>query len=175
MGLGALQWAWISKFYGVLTMPTYAKETTVSAAGSRAEIEHTLERFGASAFLYGWEGAGALIGFEISGRRYRISMQMPDRNDPRFTRTPSKKQLRSQDAAQTAWEQETRAYWRAMAVLIKGVLAAAEIGIVSVETALQSYVVLPNGLTAGEWLAPQIADAYRSGSMPAMLPMGEVK
>jgi len=33
------------------------------------------------------------------------------------------------------------------------------------------FTVLPNGQTAGQWIAPQIAQAYRSGNMPALLPI----
>lgn len=36
-------------------MTGYAAGTTVAPAKSRAEIEHTLERWGATGFAYGWE------------------------------------------------------------------------------------------------------------------------
>lgn len=32
-------------------------------------------------------------------------------------------------------------------------------------------IVLPSGQSAGEWMRPQIAEAYRVGTMPALLPM----
>jgi len=50
---------------------------------------------------------------------------------------------------------------------------AAEAGITTLEIALQPYILLPNGRTAGEWLAPQIEAAYQSGRMPALLLPGE--
>lgn len=156
-------------------MPTYAKNTEVSSSTSRAEIDRTLQRFGASAFMYGWEGRKAVIGFEIGGRRYRMVMTMPDREDDRFLRTPSRGYIRSPEEAEKAWEQECREYWRALAVLIKGILAAAEVGIITVEVALQPFAVLPNGQTVGEWMAPQIEQAYQSGRMPPMLMLGDGK
>ncbi|MHB0922591.1 MAG: hypothetical protein ACYC3H_01325 [Bellilinea sp.] len=153
-------------------MPTYAKSTTVSASDSRGEIERTLQRYGAGAFMYGWEGSRAVIGFEVRGLRYRMILPLPDRNSREFTHTAARGMVRSLKDADVVWEQATRQRWRAMALWIKAVLEAAEAGITTLEIALQPYVVLPNGLTAGEWLAPQIQSAYESGHMPPMLPAG---
>jgi hypothetical protein len=33
------------------------------------------------------------------------------------------------------------------------------------------FTVLPNGQTAGQWLAPQIEKVYLTGYMPALLPL----
>lgn len=30
--------------------------------------------------------------------------------------------------------------------------------------------MLPNGTTVGQWIAPQVAEAYESGTMPALMP-----
>ena len=54
---------------------------------------------------------------------------------------------------------------------IKAVLEAAASGIITIEDALLPFTVLPNGQTAGQWLAPQIENAYLTGSMPALLPL----
>jgi hypothetical protein len=37
----------------------FAEKTTVSSDKSRAEIERTLSRYGASSFMYGWNQAHA--------------------------------------------------------------------------------------------------------------------
>ena len=47
------------------------------------------------------------------------------------------------------------------------VVAACLHSLLGVEVA---YTVLPNGETAGEWMAPQVARAYATGAMPSMLP-----
>ncbi len=154
-------------------MPIYAKNTEVSAGNSRNEIERTLQRYGAGAFMYGWEGSRAVIMFEIRGKRYRMALPLPDRNSQEFRLTPSRGNVRSQAAAETAWEQATRQRWRAMALWIKAVLEAAESGITTLEIALQPYVLLPNGRTVGEFMAPQIEAAYETGRMPPMLPAGD--
>lgn len=151
-------------------MPTYAKETQVPADRSRAEIERTLSRYGATAFAYGWQGTRAAIQFEIHNRRYRIALPLPDKSAPEFTRTPARGNRRSSDAAQAAWEQATRQRWRALALWVKAVLEASEAGIVTVEEALGPFVVLPDGSTVGEWLAPQLERIYETGQMPPMLP-----
>lgn len=151
-------------------MPTYAQNTQVPVERSKGEIERTLRRYGASAFMYGWDKNQAVIGFEVDGRRYRMRLPMPDRGD--FRLTESGRERTSQAAIESAWEQATRQRWRALALWIKAVLEASEAGIVSLEEALQPFTMLPNGQTAGEWLAPQIEAVYETGRMPALLPGG---
>ena len=74
-------------------------------------------------------------------------------------------------APHTAFEQARRQRWRALALWIKAVLEAAASGILTIEDALLPFTVLPNGQTAGQWLAPQIEKVYLTGSMPALLPL----
>lgn len=150
--------------------PTYAKDTEVPADRSRGEIERTLERYGASAFMYGWDAGRAVIGFEISGRRYRIALPLPDKDDRAFTYTPATHTRRAPQAARAAYEQAVRQRWRALALWIKAVLEASEAGITTIQEALQPFTVLPGGRTVADWMAPQIERAYQTGQMPAMLP-----
>lgn len=155
-------------------MPRYAADTTVPADRSRAEIEHTLTRYGATAFLYGRDAGKAMIAFDIEGRRYRMTLPMPLANAREFTHTPTGL-LRTANSRQAAYEQAARQRWRALALLIKAVLEAAESGITTIETALQPYVIIPgSNQTAGDWLAPQINAAYRTGRLPALLPVPPV-
>jgi hypothetical protein len=146
----------------------YAESTDVAPDRSRAEIERTLQRYGATAFMYGWQGDHAALGFDLAGRRYRIVLPLPPRAD--FEWTPARGTRRSAAASQAAWEQATRQRWRALALWVKATLEAAESGIVTVETALLPFVVLPSGVTVGEWVAPQIEATYRLGAMPQLLP-----
>lgn len=151
-------------------MPTYAEKTEVPVDRSRSEIERTLQRYGATAFMYGWQSGKAAISFDVANRRYRIILPLPDLNDSQFWRTPARGTKRTKDAAMGAWEQACRQRWRALALWIKAVLEAAEAGITTVEKALQTFVVLPDGHTVGEWLSPQIERVYLTGQMPSMLP-----
>ena len=50
-------------------MSRYAENTSVGTDKSRAEIERTLQRYGADGFMYGWQGARALVQFVAHGRQ----------------------------------------------------------------------------------------------------------
>jgi hypothetical protein len=153
---------------GECKMPTYARNTDVSADKSRAEIERTLSRYGATAFMYGWATGRAVLGFEIERRRYRIDIPLPDKSE--FSSTPTGRKRSNHDTIYAAWEQGTKQRWRAAALFIKATLEASESGIVAVEESLRNFLVLPDGRTVGEWIAPQIQQIYETGEMPPMLP-----
>lgn len=150
-------------------MSRYASQTEVTSDRSRAEIERTLARYGATQFMYGWETGRAVIGFAMNDRLVRFVLPMPDRSDRRFTQTPTGKP-RAATAAESAWEQACRQRWRALALVVKAKLEAVESGITEFEDEFLAQIVLPDGSTAGGWLRPQIASAYESGAMPTMLP-----
>lgn len=148
---------------------TYAENTTVTADRSRAEIERTLTRYGASAFAYGWDQGQAAIGFQAHGRRIQFHLPLPDRNERRFTHTPTGGR-RGEDGVTKEWERACRQRWRALALVIKAKLEAVEAGIVEFEDEFLAQTVLPSGGTVASWLQPQIQRAYETGEMPSMLP-----
>ncbi len=152
-----------------MTSGRYAASTTVPVDRTRSEIERTLVRYGADEFAYGWGQGRALVSFRIAGRLIRIELPLPDRDDRRFTRTPTGK-ARTAQQAEKEWEQACRASWRALALVIKAKLEATEAKISTVEQEFLAWVVLPDGSTAGEWMAPQIERAYTGGAMPSALP-----
>ena len=149
-------------------MTRFAAKTTVSTEKSRAEIEAILRRYGASAFMYAWEGNRAIIGFRARDRHIRFTLPLPDRESKEFTH--SSRGPRSPDAVTVLWEQACRQSWRALALVIKAKLEAVEAGIVEFESEFLAHIVLPNGSTVGAWVRPQVALAYDSGDMPKMLP-----
>lgn len=154
--------------------PTYAKTTTVTVESSRAEIERTLVRYGATHFAYGWNPDAAMVEFAAQGRRVRFILPMPDQADPQFTTFRRSKygpaESRTGAAAHKLWDQACRQRWRALALVIKAKLEAVEAGIAEFEDEFLANIVLPDGSTAGAWLRPQIAEAYDTGRMPPMLP-----
>ncbi|HVX20921.1 MAG TPA: hypothetical protein VHB02_06220 [Acidimicrobiales bacterium] len=150
--------------------PTYASATSVSVETSRSEIERTLVRYGATAFAYGWRDEAAMIEFAAADRRVRFVLPLPARDDPAFWTTPARRTKRSSEAAYKEWEQACRQRWRALALVIKAKLEAVEAGISEFEDEFLAHIVLPDGTTAGQWLRPQIADAYETGRMPSFLP-----
>ena len=155
-------------------MTRYAENTTVPIERSRAEIERILERYGATAFAYGWDQRGAMIEFVAQDRRIRFVLPLPDSNAEAFTqyRHGSSGMLhrRTPDAAAKQWEQATRQRWRALALAIKAKLEAVESGISEFEDEFLANIVLPDGSTLGAWARPQVAQAYELGRMPPMLP-----
>lgn len=147
----------------------YAEKTQVSTDKSRAEIERTLQKYGADQFMYGWDQEKAVVGFRMSGRQIKFLLPMPDRNSEQFTLTPTGKE-RSESAAFKEWEQACRQKWRALSLVIKAKLEAVEAGIAIFEDEFMANIVLPNGATVSDFMLPQIEQAYESGVMPNMLP-----
>jgi hypothetical protein len=149
------------------TLARYASETSVSVEASRAEIERTLRRYKADAFAYASEGRRATIMFQISGRRVRFILTLPDPASKVFTEHSRGK--RSADAAEKMWEQACRQLWRALNLVIKAKLEAVAAGITTIEDEFLAHTMLPNGSTVGEWVQPEVAEAYLSNSMPKFL------
>ena len=145
----------------------YAKDTKVSAQKSRQEIERTLERYGATGFMYGWEGASAMLAFAMSERRVKFILPLPEVND--FAVTPQGQQ-RNPSAMETAHAQAIRQRWRALALVIKAKLEAVETGIVTFEDEFLSHIMMPDGSTVGDAVRPKIALAYETGEMQRLLP-----
>jgi hypothetical protein len=151
-------------------MSKFAQDTSVSVERSRAEIERTLQKYGAEGFMYGWQGNRAAVQFDMNGRRIKFELPLPDPKAKEFTHTPSRGTLRTAAQQHEAWEQACRQRWRALNLAIKAKLEAVECGITTFEAEFLSHIVLPNGGTVGEWMVPQIAAAYEHRKMPPMLP-----
>ena len=93
----------------------YAEHTAVSVEKSKAEIERTLTRYGASKFMTGWDQDKAVMAFEMQERRIRFVLPLPDRKAKEFWNTPGGR-LRDEAGALEAWEQACRQRRRALAV-----------------------------------------------------------
>lgn len=151
-------------------MPRYAQSTEVRSDQSRLEIERTLKRYGADAFMYFEDRGRAAIAFRAAERHIRFMLPLPDPKSREFTHTPVKGQIRSPEAQRDAYEQAIRQRWRALALVIKAKLEAVEAGISVFEDEFMANIVLPDGKTVGEFMRPQIESAYRTGNMPPLLP-----
>jgi hypothetical protein len=148
---------------------SYAENTTLSIDKSRSEIERTLKRYGASSFAYGWEGHRAVVQFSAHNRHVRFVLPMPQSHDRQYTHTPTG-QRRAPQAMNAVLEKAQRQRWRGLVLVIKAKLEAVESGISEFESEFLANIVLPNGATVGDFMAPQIEDAYESGTMPRLLP-----
>lgn len=142
----------------------------MSSEISRLEIERTLVKYGADNFAYATAVGKAMIGFTMQGRQVKFILPLPKKEEFRLTPTGRDRTEKSQ---YDAWEQACRQRWRALLLVIKAKLEATECGISTFESEFMANIVLPDGQTAGDFMLPQIAAAYDSGTMPAMLPMLE--
>lgn len=151
--------------------PRYASETSVSAEQSCAEIERTLARYGADAFIYGYEGRRAAIKFRIAGRQVRFDMEMPDPASPAFTEymRGSCRYRRAESESRAKWEQACRQLWRALALVIKAKLEATAAGITTIEDEFLAHTLLADGRTVGETIRPQLEEHYRLGGPPGLM------
>ena len=148
-------------------MTKYAQNTDVPSDRSRAEIEKTLSRYGATSFMYGWQNDAAVVAFEMTGIRIKFHLPLPSKTE--FAETETGRE-RAQTQVDKAYEQAVKQRWRALALVIKAKLEAVETGITQFQEEFMAHIVLPNGSTVGEFMVPQIASAYQTGKMPPMLP-----
>lgn len=151
----------------------YAEKTSVSVSRTKADIEELIQRYGAEQFISGYKDNLAVIGFSMSGRQIKFLLSLPDKQSREYWYTPGRGQRRTEEAAHTAWEQACRSRWRALYLIVKAKLEAVDSGISTIEREFLYDIVLPDGRTAGEWMAPQIEAAYQTRQMPALLPMLE--
>lgn len=149
-------------------MAQYAKNTNVSSELSRLEIERVLVRYGANGFAYATANGMAFIGFTMYDRQVKFVLPLPRKEEFRLTPTGRE---RTENSQYEAWEQACRQRWRALKLVIQAKLEAVECGISVFEDEFMSNIVLPGGQTVGEFMKPQIAEAYRIGTPPRLLPM----
>ena len=149
----------------------YAEKTTVSVSKTKADIEELIMKYGANQFISGFKENLAVIGFTMAGKQIKFLLPLPDKNNREFWYTSGRGQKRSENSAYAAWEQACRSRWRALYLIVKAKLEAVDAGISTIEREFLYEIVLPDGRTAGEWILPQIEEAYSTGQMPSLLPM----
>lgn len=154
-------------------MGLYAAATSVSSEKSKAEIEGTLERYGAEKFMRGWDSSGAIICFVHNGRGIKFHLPLPDKSSKEFVMTPGGKKERSIEDQRKAWEQACRQRWRALALVIKAKLEAVETGITSFEEEFLAHFVLDGGETIGQTLIPRLPNLHRSDLRLLLAPPGK--
>lgn len=153
-------------------MAQYAENTSVPVERSQAEIERILQRYDASSFMRGWDQERAVLAFTINKRQIRMIVAMPARDE--FKYTAQGKLRTSADAITASWEQACRQRWRALALVVKAKLEAVDAGISTFEDEFLAHIVLPDGRTTGQWMIPQIDQAYETAVMPPLLGTGWV-
>lgn len=133
----------------------YAKDTSVSTEASRSEIERTLRRYKADAFMYAMDGRRSVIAFRMEGRQIKFVLLMPDPEAKVFTH--HSRGERAPAAREAEYERACRQQWRALALVIKAKLEAISAGITTVEDEFLAHTILPDGQTFGTWARPHLA------------------
>jgi hypothetical protein len=147
----------------------YAKDTSVSVSKTEAEIKAVIRRYGATSFASFETTLAAMIAFEMKGRRVLFKLPLPDKESKEFKVTPTGK-VRVPVQALAAWEQACRSRWRALFLCIKAKLESVEAGIETFDDAFLAHIQMPDGLTVGEHVKPNIALAYEKQTMQPLLP-----
>jgi hypothetical protein len=146
----------------------YAEGTKVDAVQSRAEIERTVERFGADGFGYRTQGRYALVEFVARGRHIRFVLELPNPQDAKFTLTETLR-TRTENAAAEEYRKEVRRRWRSLALVIKAKLTAVQDQVVEFEAEFAMQTVMPDGRTAAEHVLPVLQKALDTGAAPELL------
>jgi hypothetical protein len=124
---------------------TYARNTRVTVEKSRAEIERTVRKYGASGFVSGWQGDRVKIEFLCRNRHIRMVMSEPPAEQPK------------------------RSKWRSLLLLVKAKLEAVDAKITTFEEAFLGDIVMPDGRTVYEATREPIKIAYERKEMPTLL------
>lgn len=148
----------------------YAKDTNVSVSKTEAEIKAVIRRYGATTFASFETTLAAMISFEMKDRRVLFKLPLPDKNAKEFKQTPTGRWARSEAQAFAAWEQACRSRWRALFLCIKAKLESVEAGIETFDDAFLAHIQMPDGLTVGEHVKPNVALAYERQTMQPLLP-----
>jgi len=157
---------------------SYAENTSVPVAKSRAEIERLLQKHKCSKFMAGVDNDvhRATVQFQAHNRIVKFEISLPDPKDPKYRRIKNSYLQRTASGIEKVVEQEERTRWRALLLVIKAKLEAVESHIATFEDEFLAHVLLPNQQTVAEYIGPTIAQIYETGRMPMdrRLTAGEV-
>lgn len=143
----------------------YADKTSVSVDRTRAEIDTLLARNGATQRgNYQDDDAGkAIVQFRMKERMVRLDIPTP-----KFGNKTGRELAKL--------EQEERAAWRRLLLILKAKLEIIADGMSTVEREFLADIMLPDGRRVLEDLAPKLQAAYKTGKLPPLLgpaPKGE--
>lgn len=89
----------------------YSEKTSVSVAKTKADIEKTLTRYGATQFAYATQENQAMIAFNMNNRQIRFVLSIPTIDT--FKKTEGGRD-RTKQQQQATYEQSERQRWRAL-------------------------------------------------------------
>lgn len=150
----------------------FAADTDVPVERSRSEIEGLITRYGATSTAFMTSPGRALIMFEADSRRIVFELPLPELMDEKYKKD-GRGSVRTPEKRHIAWEQDCRTKWRALALVIKAKLEAVASGITAFEDEFLAHIMMPDGITVGKHIRPNIAAAYAGGKMRPLLPPPE--
>ncbi len=159
-----------------MTPRRYAQNTTVPVERTQAEIAKLLADHGATTRGVGVDDASgrAAIMFALGGRQIRVEVKLPvapsPPSSPKASRCKRWEEELRQEQVRRQRDQQERAVWRGLLLLIKAKLEAIKGGYTTVEHEFLADVVLPNGATVGQLVEATVEEAYISGRVPPLLP-----
>jgi hypothetical protein len=143
-------------------MNSFASDTSVPVANSRAEIENRLSRLGADRTAVVTERLRVVIFFRLKGAEFRFTLPMPTDEDPRVKFSPSSK-LRPAAQREPIRQQLVRSLWRSLNLTIKAMEVGIEAGIFTFAEIFSPYMVWGDGRTTWEALLPVAEEALKNG------------
>lgn len=124
----------------------YASRTKVPISKSRMEIENIITRYKADQFGIALTTDKAMIQFRMKQWMLRFILPLPMTS-----------------------EQDQRQRWRSLCLIIKAKFEAVESKITTIEEEFEAHIVMPDGKTMHEHIAPQLKQIQESGHMPQSL------
>jgi hypothetical protein len=105
-----------------------------------------------------------MVGFQIKDRKVRFTITYP-KQAHRPTRH------RGRFNPEEAIAQERRRLWRALTLVVKAKLESVESKVETFDQAFLAHIVMPDGRTIAEHLAPEIANILAGGRTGPLLLM----
>jgi len=167
----------------------YAEGTGVPVQRTRDELERVLESHGATATQVSRDAATrqAVVIFRLEERliRLKIKVDASDIPNAKMERWLTKDDRVSFPQGWPGWgatrrqdwfikqlEQREREAWRRILLITKAKLEVVADAESTIEREFLADIMLPDGTTVHEALAPKLAQSYTDGSMPPLLLSG---
>lgn len=147
----------------------YAEGTSTPVSRSRDELQRALEKAKAEevGFVYGQDGR-TRVAFRIAGLLCEIRLPPLDKSAIEASRSP-----RSWKSVEELIAAEERRRWRALLLIVKAKLEAAESGISTLEQEFFANVILRNGKLLIDELRPKLKALASDPNGPRLLEAGD--
>lgn len=140
----------------------YAEGTTVSVERSIQEAQSLLRKHGVTDMGVTITNAGGRIQFRTAERAVQFTVLSPAPDDAAVRLYASGKPRPASDRAKRS-QQVERERWRALVLTLKAKLESVEAGVETVEQAFLAQILLPDGSTVADQVAPALERAYSTG------------